>query len=173
MASGDAIFPEEATVYIGAADAASSACLEVTAEITNFSESGGDEDVESTPVFGGGNIDKIMPRSQVEVSFDIVLRYNSAASTALKWDEYKWGTLVSSTVNSSSSASAKVIYIQFTDGSLYYTRGYNNARAVTFEPETAADDMMKGTITFKLSPTDADGSPNLKVTTQAASSLSW
>lgn len=173
MASGDAILPAQATVYIGAADAAVSACLEATAEITNFSESGGEEDVESVPVFGGGNIDKEKPRTQIEVSFDVILRYNTASSTALKWDDFKYGNFTTNTVTSAGSAASKVIYLQFTDGTLFYTRAYNNAKGVTFEPETAADDMMKGTMTFKLSPTEADGTANMKAATIAASTLSW
>lgn len=173
MASGDAILPEHATVWIGAADAATSSCLNATAEITNFSESGGEEDVESVPVFGGGNIDKTKPRTQIEVSFDVILRYNTAASTALKWDDYKYGNFLTNTVTSAGSAAAKVIYLQFTDGTLFYTRAYNHAKGVTFEPETAADDMMKGTMTFKLSPTEADGTANMKAASVAASSITW
>ena len=170
---GNAILPEEATVYIGAADAASSSCQDVTAEITNFSESGGEEDIESTPVFGGGNIDKTKPRTQVEISFDVILRYNAASSVSLKWDEYKYGAAVADLVTSAGDAASKVIYVQWTDGTLFYTRAYNNAKGVNFEPELAADDFLKGTMTFKLSPTDADGNANEKITNAAASTLSW
>jgi hypothetical protein len=170
---GNAIFPEQATILIAAADAMSSSGLSVESEVTNFSESGGEEDSESVPVFGGGNIDLIKPRTQIEVSFDIILRYDVAASTVLKWDSYKWGAISGSTVASSSSAESKAIYIQFTDGSTFYTRGYNNAKGITFEPEAAADDMLRGTITFKLSPTNADGDANLKITNTAASTITW
>jgi len=173
MASGDALLPEHATVYIGAADAATSACEAFTAEITNFSESGGEEDTESVPVFGGGNIDKTKPRTQVEVSFDVILRYNAEASSVLKWDILKYGAVASGIVTSAGSATSKVIYIEFTDGTLYYTRAYNNAKGITFEPETAADDMMKGTMTKKLSPTEADGSANQQIGNIAASTITW
>jgi len=174
MATGDAIFPEEATIYIVAADAASSSAtgLNVTAEVTNFTSSGGEEDVESVPVFGGGNIDKVKPRTQIEVSFDVVLRYG-ASSSVLKWDEFAMGTAASSTVSSDGDAVPKAIYIQFTDGSNYYTMAYNNAKGITFEPDVAADDMATGTMTFKLSPTDADGNPNKKVTSLVASGITW
>ena len=59
---GNAIFPEEAAIYITATSVNPSALASsdaVTAEVTNYSESGGEEDIESVPVFGGGNIDKI------------------------------------------------------------------------------------------------------------------
>lgn len=174
MASGDAILPEQATIYITSTSIAPSALASsdsVTAEVTNYSESGGEEDVESVMVYGGGNIDKVKPRTQMEVSFDIVLRYNSTAATMLKWDSYKWGG--TSTISSDGDAPSKRIYVQFTDGTLYYTRAYDNAKGYTFEPGAAADDMLKGTITFKLSPTDADGNPNFKGVATAATSVTW
>lgn len=176
MAVGDGIIPEHATIYITDTTVLPSALASsdaVEAEVTNFSESGGEEDIESVPVFGGGNIDKIKPRSQVEVAFDVILRYQSTDTAQLKWDSYKWGSIASSTVNSEGSAAAKRVYIEWTDGTNYYTRAYDNAKAVTFEPESAADDFLKGTITFKLSPTDASGGKNLIVSALAASTISW
>lgn len=180
MAANDGLIPEQATIYITATTVASSALASsdaVQAEITNFSESGGEEDVESVPVFGGGNIDKIKPRSQIEVSFDVIMRYQTTAATQLKWDSMKWGSLTGlgagSTVLSSGSAASKRIYIQWTDGTYFYTRAYDNAKSVTFEPESAADDFLKGTITFKLSPTTAAGVANMKVANIAASTIGF
>ena len=177
MAANDAILPEEAVIYIAdsstAPASAATTTYGVTAEITNFSESGGEEDVESRSVFGGGNIDLVKPRTQIEVSFDVILRYGSSADAMLKWDEFKWGDHNGSTVSSAGDAQEKAIYIQFSDGTLYYTRAYRNAKGVAFEPESAADDLLKGTMTFKLSPTDADGNANFKAGNIAASSISW
>ena len=173
MAEGDAIFPEEATITIGAVDDAVTAGVSVEAEITNFSESGGEEETESVPVFGGGNIDLVKPRTQIEVSFDVVLRHSADSSTVLKWDSYKWGDITSDSVDSAGSAASNTVYIEFTDGTNFYTRGYNNAKGVQFEPESSADDMLRGTMTFKLSPTDATGNANLKVTSLAATTISW
>lgn len=170
------MMPEEAIVYITSSTVAPSSLASsdaVTAEVTNFKESGGEEDIESTPVFGGGNIDKSKPRSQLEVSFDVVLRYDTTDSVELKWDAMKYGAITTSTVTSAGNAAVKRIYIQWSDGTNYYTRAYNNARAVTFEPESSADDFLKGTITFKTSPTTAEGSANLQVSKLAASALTW
>lgn len=178
MAVGDAVTPERAIVYIGAASLTpsllGSSATAVTAEITNFSESGGEEDFESVPVFGGGNIDKTKPRTQIEVSFDVIIRYASTAATELKWDAYKWGAVSGSTVSSSTDAGNNCIFVQFTDGTYYYTRGYNNAKGYTFEPTAAADDFLSGTITFKLSPTTAAGNPNLRIANiQASTFTAW
>jgi hypothetical protein len=174
MAEGSAMFPDQATVWIGAAGASTAACVAVTAEVTNFTESGGEEDKESVAVFGGGFIDKTKPRTQIEVSFDVVIRYSSTPSTVLKWDQMKWGAIAGSTVTASSNPTANVIFVQFTDGTNFYTRAYNNAYAVTFEPETAADDMAKGTISFKLSPNTPTAVSNIKITNLHASTItSW
>lgn len=173
MASGDAILPEHATIYIApagtAAASAATSTYAVQAEVTNFSQSGGEEDVESRQVFGGGNIDLTKPREQMEVSFDVIIRYNTVGSTATKWDSYIWG----STLKSSGDSTRKDIYIQFTDGTLFYTRAYHNAKAISFDPDVAADDLVSGTITFKLSPTDANGNENHQVSATAASTLTW
>lgn len=163
-----AIQPEEATVLINAVDTEPSAMATgadtITGFITNFSESGGEEDVESNPVFGGGNIDKTKPRTQIEVSFDVIMQYGTESTL---FDEYKWGAGLTSSGNSPS----KTVAIEFTDGTNYYSRVYNNVKAVTFEPESAADDFLKGTITFKLSPTTSDNKANLQIASTAVASI--
>ena len=169
MASGDAMLPEEATIYIVASSTAASTLASsdaVQAEVTNFSQSGGEEDVESRKVFGGGNIDLQKPREQIEVSFDVILRYGDDST---KWDSYIWG----SGLTSAGDSPQKAIYIQFTDGTLYYSKGFRNAKGISFEPDVAADDLVSGTVNFKLSPTDADGNANHQITTSAVTSMTW
>jgi hypothetical protein len=177
-----AIQPEEAKVYIGVIDiapsalATSSASFDATGYITNFSESGGEEDIESNPVFGGGNIDKIKPRTQLEVSFDIIMQYGTDVT---KFDEFKFGPAGSTELSasytdeilSSGNAPEKQIVIEFTDGTNYYSLAYNNVKAITFEPESAADDFLKGTINFKLSPTDSNAYPNKRIKAAAVSTM--
>jgi len=163
-----AIQPEEAIVYINAVDtepdAIATGADTITGSITNFSESGGEEEVESNPVFGGGNIDKVKPRTQIEVSFDVILEYGDDSTL---FDTYKWGA----GLKSDGDAIQKTIGIQFTDGTNYYSRIYNNVRAVTFEPESSADDFLKGTITFKLSPTTSAGVANLQIAKTAITAI--
>ncbi|MHA1911886.1 MAG: hypothetical protein ACTSYA_09340, partial [Candidatus Kariarchaeaceae archaeon] len=38
----------------------------------------------------------------------------------------------------------------------------NNVRAITWEPGQSSDDFLKGSITFKFSPTTSDGVSNFK-----------
>jgi len=165
---GNGIFPDEATIYIvtsGTAGSALVASNAVTGDVSNFSESGGDKDTESIPVFGGGNIDKENPRSQVEVSFDVEMQYVPTYGAITKWDAFKYGT----GLTSATEGTAQAIFIQWTDGTYYYTRMYNNAKGVTWNPTSAADGNLKGTMGFKLSPTTSAGTANVVITSTAAS----
>lgn len=159
------IFPNETSIYIVAADTVGSALTaadKVVGEITNFSLSGGGQDIESIPVIGGF-VDKEMPREQFEVSFDVIVS-NTAGSTLDRWDTYKYadGTSSSESVN-------KAIYLSALTGSKWKTLAMNNCRAVTWEPELAADDMLRGTMTFKFSPETSLGVANLRTSSLAPS----
>lgn len=168
-----AYFPSEAVVTIGAADAVSSAGTAFTSYITNFTQSGGTRDIESIPVFGGGNVDKENPREQVEVQFECIIQ----GATPLLFDQLIAGSSLDGTtaVSYADDPVKRTIYVEVVDAETpaTMTRAYNNAEAVTWEPEMSADEYMKGTITFKLSPTDAAGSTNVKIVKAAASTVTW
>ena len=169
---GNGIFPDEATIYIALADTNGSALATsdaVTGEISNFSETGGESDVESMPVFGGGNMDKENPRSQVEVSFDVEMQYDPTQLAVTKWDAMKYGA----GLTSATRGTKKTIVIQWASGSSYYTRAYNNAQAVSWSPSSSADGNLKSSVTFKLSPTTSAGSANLKVGAVASSTTTF
>ena len=169
---GDGIFPDEAKIYIVAADVNGSTLAtsdEVTGEVSNYSESGGEKDLETIPVFGGGNIDKEGARSQVEVTFDVEMQYTTPQGAVTKWDEYKYGA----GLTSATEGVAKAIFIEWTDSSNFYTRAYNNVKGVSWNPTSGADGNLKGTMTFKLSPTTAAAAANVKVAALAASTISW
>lgn len=173
-----AIFSQEAVITLVDNDkAVNDASADViTAFVSNYSESGGEEDTDSKPVFGGGNIDIVKPRTQMEVSFDVEFYYADTTGDSIKFDELKWGAAdVNGIVKSSGDAPLKALYINWTKGSVEYTRAYNNIKAVTFEPEQTAEDELKGTITFKLSPTTADGVENFRSGEVAAddANISW
>lgn len=160
------IFPNETTIYIStsstnAADVASSDSI--VGEITNWNLSGGEADVESIPVIGGF-VDKENPRTQFEASFDVIVQ-NTATSTLDRYDIYKYGT----GLTSATEGDDKSIWIQHISNSFTKMLGMNNVKAITWEPEMAADDMLRGTITFKFSPTTELGSANLKTSSIAGS----
>jgi len=169
---GSGIFTDEATIYIVSASTDGSALVSsnaVTGEISNYSETGGDKEISSIAVFGGGNLDKEEPRTQIEISFDVELQYSPDNGNVTKWDEYKYGA----GLTSSTEGTSKAVYIQWSDGTNYYTRAYNNARAITWNPGSSADGNLRGSVTFKLSPTTTANSANLQIAAAAASTLSW
>jgi len=170
---GNGIQPNETAIYIVAADTNPSGVTSadrITGEIENWSLSGGNQDVESVPVFGDGTttafLDKEKPREQFELSFDVYIN-NTASSTLDRWDTYKFGT----GLTSATEGSAKAIFIESYTGTKYKSFAMNNCRAVTWEPGQAADDFLKGTITFKFSPTTSAGAANLMTSSVQTTSL--
>lgn len=172
MATGDGLQADELTVYIGAAGAATSSCTNFSTSLDNFSQSGGGRDVESVPLFGGAFLTREKPREQIEISLDAKWKYG----TDLLLDQLCMGSLLdgSTLTQSNSSPTAKVIYLQWYDGTNYYTRAYNNVSGVNLgDVEQAADGFLQGTFTFKLAAATSAGSSNFKVDNAAASTITW
>ena len=162
------VFPNETSIYIVASGTASSALTaadKIVGEITNIARSGGEEDVESIPVIGGF-VDKENPRSQYEINIDVIVQ-NTATSTLDRYDSYQLGT----GLTSAGEGSDKAIFIGHISGGFSKLTGFNNARAISWEPELAADDMLRGSISFKFSPTTPIGVANLKTTSISGSTL--
>jgi len=160
------IFPNETTISIAAADVVGSALAtsdQVIGEISNWSQSGGEQEIESKPVIGGF-VEKEIPRTQFEISFDVIVS-NAASSTIDRWDTYKYGT----TGTSAGESISKSIYVEFLSNGNPKTMAFNNCRGVTWDPELAADDMLKGTMTFKFAPTTNLGVANLRTSSLASS----
>lgn len=169
---GNGIQASETRIYIVSANVNGSALASsdrVIGEIENYSQSGGEQDIESVPTFGDGTtqafLDKEKARTQLEISFDVYVN-NAAASTLDRWDIYKYG----SGGTSITEGDSKAIFIESLTGGLIKTTAMNNCRAVTWEPGQSADDMMKGTMTFKFSPATAAAAANLKTSALSSSS---
>lgn len=164
----DGFTGDQATIYIvdNGTDPSTGLTTSLSGDITSFKESGGEQDRDSVVTFGG-NISKKKNRTELEVSFDVVFRWDASDRTF--WDKLKWGT----GLTSAGDAPSKDIYIQWSDGTNYYTRAYRDCYAIKFEPEQSADDVLKGTVTFNLTPTDASGNANFKIVETAASSITW
>ena len=168
------VFPSETTIYIEPVDTVAAnvaASQSIVGEITNWNLSGGEADIESIPVIGGF-VDKENPRTQFEASFDVIIQ-NTATSTLDRYDIFKYGT----GLTSATEGDSKTIWIKhYTNKAFTKMLGMNNVRAITWEPEMAADDMLRGTITFKFSPTTELGVANLKTSSLAgsiASAITW
>lgn len=141
----------------------------IIGEIRNWDLSGGADDVETEPVFGGF-IDKRKPREQFELSFDVVPQIGT---TAEDWESYIYTEDGSNSgvYTSAGSTADHCIYIQAEDGSNYKSWGFNNCNSVTLDMSHSADDNMEASLSLKFSPADADGTPNFQYSKVAAASL--
>jgi len=159
--SWDAVFPDQAIVKIERGDATYNVQT-ITTKITNFSESGGAKTTESIAHFGGAFLTVDKPQEDFEVAFDVDVMDTT-------WDQVISDD-ITAVPGSVSGSAIKVVSGGEQDpykvklewvsasGSEGYKLLYYNARGVTFERNSAADDRLTGTITFKLSPADASGS---------------
>lgn len=129
----------------------------ITGEIKEYSQSGGEKDVESDPHFGGF-VDKEKPTSQVEVSFEITP--DLADST--RWEAMARSADVATGVYTmAGSITDKAVFIQAgnaTDG--WLSVGFNNANVTTLDMSHNADDNRTNTLNLKLSPTNTSGVSN-------------
>jgi hypothetical protein len=153
-----AISRSKVKIYIAAADTnpASLAATDlIEGEIKSYSKSGGEDDVESDPVFGG-YVDKEKPTSQVELAFEVV---PSIGTNSDRWDALIYGT-TNSVYTMNSAAANKAVFIQAQDGSNFKSWGFNNCNGVSFDMEHDADDNQTGTFTFKFSPTTSSNQSN-------------
>lgn len=153
------IFPNETGVYFVNSGTAGSAVTEgsrVIGEITNLALSGGEFGKETVPVIGGF-VEKEVPRTAFELSFDIIVQ-NTDVSTMDRFDRLKFGGLGTSNLEPSIIS----IYICSSTGSGYKTFAMNNARLTQWEPTLAADDMLRGTAKFTADPTTPLGVANVR-----------
>lgn len=138
--------------------------------ITNYDQSGGTQELETTNAFGG-DIRRTTPRDEIELSMDVTPSYSNETS------DYASLFMGEDTTNSGFYTSAlqapeKDIYIEAEDGNgNYVTHGFQNARAINFEPSHSADDTRELSITFNLPPTTEDGKPNYATTDDQASNF--
>lgn len=155
--SGDGVTLWFAPVDTVGSDLAANA-TEVQSFITNFNETGGESDVESQVVFGGGNIDRSKPQTQKELTFDVILRHSSGVDNFKKIET---GAVIGAD-GAGPDFVVGAIMLQQSDGTNYYWQAYNNVSAIVFDTEFEAENEWRGTIRFKLSPTDPAGVSNLK-----------
>lgn len=143
----------------------------ISGEIKSYSKSGGDIDVESDHVFGG-YVDKEKPRSQVELSFDIVPRIDS---NALRWESIAYAVDPSSattyTMNTSPTKRAVFIQAYDTASSKYISLAFNNCNVTMLDIEHNADDNRTYSLNMKFSPTTETGVSNLMVGSVIMTSL--
>ncbi|MDP2692270.1 MAG: hypothetical protein Q8O88_01360 [bacterium] len=137
----------------------------ITTEVFNFSDGGGGKDTESIPHFGNAFLKIKKPQEDFEVSFDVSMK------------DVFWHGLLSDNFTDVRSDPAgsrhavrtisdgnqddfkiKLEWIEPETGSEGYKIIYYNATAVEFTKESAADDRLTATLSFKVPPTSNVGS---------------
>jgi hypothetical protein len=154
-------------VYTGSTDYAP-----ILGEIKSYSKSGGENDVESDPVFGG-YVDKEKPQSQFELSFDVVPQLESDRWITFAYTEKSNGVYIAG-----GNTSDKAVFIEASTVSGYSTSssdyrkvfGFNNCLVTVLDQEHNADDNQTYTFNLKFSPTTSGNVSNVmtKATTCAA-----
>lgn len=160
-------------IYIAPVDTNPSALAAsdvIEGEIISHELSGGNKDVETQPAFGGF-IDKQKPVEQYEFSMEVVPNLASTTS-ASRWEAIAFGQDGSTGVYTPAQAVAdKVIGIQALSGAIANSWVFNNANITEFTLSHSADDNRTANITFKFSPTDSDGIPNLQTGAKAITAM--
>jgi hypothetical protein len=155
-----AIFPDQATIKIERGDN-TYLIQTITTEVTNFSEGGGAQTTDSIPHFGGAYLTVTKPQEDFEVSLDVDVKDTTWAQV-MSDDVLAAGSTIGSAIRVRSGGTQDPYKVKLewvsSNGSEGYKIIYYNAYGVTFEKNSPADDRLTGTITFKLSPSDANGS---------------
>lgn len=129
----------------------------ITGEIKEYSQSGGEQDVESDPHFGG-YVDKEKPVSQVELSFEIT----PDLSSPVRWEALARSVDTNTSVYTmAGDISDKSVFIQAgnaTDG--WQSVAFNNCNVTTLDMSHSADDNKTNTLNLKMSPTNSSGVSN-------------
>ena len=150
----------------------------LSGDIKSYSKSGGDNDVESDPVFGGF-VDKEKPPSQVEISLEVVPLLYLAKSN--RWDAMVYAADVAQTAKSvytmatttSVIPSDRMVVIQALDGTStnVKTLMFNNCNVTVLDLEHNADDNRSYNMTMKFSPTDDNGVSNFATAALQATAM--
>lgn len=145
----------------------------IKGEIKNYTKSGGEQDVESDPHFGG-DVDKEKPRSQFEINFEVT----PSLEDANRWEEMAYAsvTVGAQTVYVSNvSPTDKVVFIQaLKTGTGVISYGFNNCNVTTLDMAHNADDNMTKTLNLKFGSEDSDGTSNyMSVETDITSLPDW
>lgn len=155
-----AIDREFVTIYIAPVGTAGSNLASsdiVNGEITSHNLTGGNQDEESVPAFGG-YITKRKPREQFELTMEVVPKLSATPAETDRWDVFKYGATGAST----GEGSGYSIYVVAKDGTNYKTSAFNNCKMTSWEPTHNADDNYTGSATWKFSPETDAGAANLK-----------
>lgn len=138
-------------------------------QVTNITQSGGQQESDVIQCFGNRQITFQKPQDEFELQMDVVFYDTSFDGMFFGNASAAAGTELESNSNSkkfritiwwAEEAFNGTARTPPSTGEIYRWI-FKNCRAVTWEPEIASDDYLKGTITFKTSSVDKDGNGNI------------
>lgn len=149
------------------------------ARITNLAQTGGTGDVETTDVFGGKSITTQKQASEFEISFDYITR--DTTFDQMQFGGGTSGKIAAGDEITSATAGAGprwriVLWFIGGEGAGKANLGtvvvpkkvgelmrwiFKDCYVTSNDGEMAADDMLKGSITFKLGAVDSEGKANI------------
>ena len=150
-----AYFPDDCIITI---EKKGGTAQTVTTDVTNFTDGGGGKDTESIAHFGGAKLTIKKPQEDFEVSFDVDI------------NDTTWANVMSGSITTAGSGTkvssdgtqddykVKLAWEDPDIGSAGFKIIYYNAHMVSYEKDNAADDYLKASVSFKLSPQNDIGS---------------
>lgn len=136
---------------------ADSDAVDATTFAKSFEFSGGNIETEEEPYFGGAMLTFRNARQPFEVSFDV--RIPTSEDDKNFWESLAYG----SDLNSAGSPPLVAIGFLAEDTTTETVKGveFLNATMTQFEPSFEADSYWQASVTFRVSPTTADGDANV------------
>lgn len=147
----------------------SGAHVDYSVDIQNISQSGGGQDTEGIVCFGNKRITQLRPQEDIEVALEVIFT-DTTFDQMMYGGTLSSGQIVSGTEYGSNATNKKRWRITITwqdpdsttETSAERLRWiFKDCYAVSWEPEQSSDEYLKGTITFKVPPTDKSGNSSM------------
>lgn len=163
--------PGDVAIYIvdaGTAPSTIDASDDYSSELTSMSKDGGEATIDLINTMTAQFKDR-QERSKYTISLDILPQYNPANGTSTKWDEFVYGT----GLTSDGEAPDKDIYLVYNDSSNYLGFALRNTNATVKTDSLSTGGSAEASITFEATAIQKDGTPNFKVVTTDVTAFSW
>jgi len=168
MATTDIWLPERAHIEI---QEIGGTFQNITADVENFSQSGGERELEEVFTFGGATKVKRSRQANMQVELDVVI-LNGKFDDAFLGTSSESDYLKTITIATQEKYRVTILWTDDTDvwhatqavpaGAEALRYSYAECYGVNFEPESSADDYLKGTFTWEMNPKDSAGADNVR-----------
>ena len=162
-------FGNEENMIITFEEEGSSTLTNYEGQILSISQSGGQQETDTVQAFGNRQITFQKPQEEFEMSMDVVFydtRFdgiffgNAGAGAGDELSSASQSKRFRITVWWAENAFQGTARVPPNTGEIYRWI-FKHCRAITWEPEIAADEYLKGTLTFQTSAVDLNGNANI------------